>query len=322
MMGAGQRRRSDEMKPDVKTIEQLVEIITREVLIAIAEQEQRGAEPLGAQCQYNCAEGLCVHTCFDEAGKVVDAGAERLSSTVGIVPKDAGLARMIDHTLLKPDATPDQIAQLCFEARKYQFASVCVNPAWVKLCAQLLEGSPVKVCTVIGFPLGATACEVKAFETKNAIDQGATEIDMVINIGALKARELELVAKDIRGVVETAHGRGIIVKVILETALLTDEEKTIACLLSKEAEADFVKTSTGFAGGGATVEDVALMRRVVGPEIGVKASGGVRTYEDAANMIKAGATRIGASAGVKILQGPGSAKPAAASASPAAAKSY
>ena len=194
------------------------------------------------------------------------------------------------------------------------FASVCVNPAWVKLCAQLLEGSPVKVCTVIGFPLGATASEVKAFETTNAINQGATEIDMVINIGALKARELELVAKDIQGVVNAAHARGIIVKVILETTLLTDEEKTIACLLSKEAGADFVKTSTGFAGGGATIEDVALMRRVVGPEIGVKASGGVRTFEDAASMIQAGATRIGASAGVKILQGPSASKPAAAAA--------
>lgn len=311
------------MYPDQKTVEQLVEIITREVLIAMAEQRQRAATSHGEQCQFNCAEGLCVRTCFDRAGKVVDAGAERLSSTIGSIPQDTRLARMIDHTLLKPDATPDQIAQLCFEARKYQFASVCVNPAWVKLCAQLLEGSTVKVCTVIGFPLGATAREVKAFETQNAIEQGATEIDMVINIGALKARELELAAQDIRGVVETAHGRGALVKVILETTLLSDEEKTIACLLSKEAGADFVKTSTGFAGGGATVQDVALMRRVVGPEIGVKASGGVRTYEDAASMIEAGATRIGASAGVKILQGPGSAKPAAPSpTAPASAKSY
>jgi deoxyribose-phosphate aldolase len=230
---------------------------------------------------------------------------------------------MIDHTLLKPDATPDQIAQLCFEARKYQFASVCVNPTWVKLCAQLLEGSPVKVCTVIGFPLGATSSEVKVFETETAMDQGATEIDMVINIGALKARELEFVAQDIRGVVDAAHSRSIIVKVILETALLTDEEKTIACLLSKEAGADFVKTSTGFASGGATVHDVALMRRVVGPEIGVKAAGGVRTYEDAESMIKAGATRIGASAGVKILQGPSGSKPDIASApSTGSGKSY
>jgi deoxyribose-phosphate aldolase len=308
------------MNPDLKTVEQLVEIITREVLVAMAEQQQREAAPEGSQCQFNCAEGLCVRTCFDRAGKVVDAGAERLSSSIGIIPQDANLAKMIDHTLLKPDATPEQIAQLCFEARKYGFASVCVNPTWVKLCAQLLEGSPVKVCTVIGFPLGATASEVKAFEAGNAIDQGATEIDMVINIGALKARELEFVAQDIRGVVNVAHSRGMIVKVILETVLLTDEEKTIACLLSKEAGADFVKTSTGFAGGGATVQDVTLMRRVVGPDIGVKASGGVRTYEDAESMIKAGATRIGASAGVKILQGPSASKPASASA--ASGKSY
>ena len=303
------------MNPDLKTVEQLVEIITREVLIAMAERQQRAALPEGGQCKFNCADGLCVRTCFDQAGEVVDAGAERLSSSVGIIPQDTNLAKMIDHTLLKPDATPDQIAQLCFEARKYQFASVCVNPAWVKLCAQLLEGSPVKVCTVIGFPLGATSSEVKAFETETAIEQGATEIDMVINIGALKARELEFVAQDIRGVVNAAHSRGFIVKVILETALLTDEEKTIACLLSKEAGADFVKTSTGFASGGATVHDVALMRRVVGPEIGVKAAGGVRTYEDAESMIKAGATRIGASAGVKILQGPSGSKPDIASAS-------
>ena len=228
---------------------------------------------------------------------------------------------MIDHTLLKPDATPDQIAQLCFEARKYGFASVCINPVWVSLCAQLLQGSKVKVCTVIGFPLGATAGEVKVFETQNAIDHGATEIDMVINVGAVKARDLDLVAKDIRGVVNAAHARGAIVKVILETVLLTDEEKTIACLIAKEAGADFVKTSTGFAGGGATVADVTLMRRVVGPEMGVKASGGVRTYEDAENMVKAGATRIGASAGVKIIQGPSSDKPAAA-ASTAPIKNY
>jgi deoxyribose-phosphate aldolase len=295
------------------------------VLMAMAEQQQRAAAPEEWQCKFNCAEGLCVRTCFDRAGQVVDAGAERLSSSIGMIPQDANLAKMIDHTLLKPDATPEQIAQLCFEARKYQFASVCVNPTWVKLCAQLLAGSPAKVCTVIGFPLGATESKVKAFEAGNAIDQGATEIDMVINIGALKARELEVVAQDIRGVVNVSHSRGALVKVILETVLLTDEEKTIACLISKEAGADFVKTSTGFAGGGATVHDVELMRRVVGPEIGVKASGGVRTYEDAENMIKAGATRIGASAGVKIMQGPSPSKPAdakASSGSASAGKSY
>ncbi len=300
------------MALDPKKVEQLVEIITHEVLAAMAEQQDRATCPQDGNCKFNCADALCVKTCFDRAGNVVSAGAQRLSSTLGVLPQNTDLAGMIDHTLLKPDATQDQVAQLCFEARKYGFASVCVNPAWVELCATLLKGSAVKVCTVIGFPLGATAPDVKAFETTNALGHGATEIDMVINIGALKARELELVARDIRGVVTAAHGQGAIVKVILETTLLTDEEKTIACLLSKEAGADFVKTSTGFAGGGATVHDVELMRRVVGPEMGVKASGGVRTYEDAENMIKAGATRIGASAGVKIIQGP--------SASPSAAK--
>lgn len=310
------------MMPDLKTTEQLVEVITREVLMALVEQQERAkAAPECDQCKFSCAEGMCVRTCFDRAGRVVSAGAERLSSTIGVIPSDASLARMIDHTMLKPDATPDQIAQLCFEARKHGFASVCINPAWVKLCAQLLGGSPAKVCTVIGFPLGATAPEVKAFECRKAIEDGATEIDMVINIGALKARDLELVARDVRGVVAAAHGRGAIVKVIIEAALLNDEEKTIACLLSKEAGADFVKTSTGFASGGATVHDVALMRRVVGPEMGVKAAGGVRTYADAESMIKAGATRIGASAGVKILQGPAVEK-AAGSAPPAAGKSY
>jgi deoxyribose-phosphate aldolase len=299
----------------------LVEIITHEVLAAMLERQEKDKVPEGGECKFSCAETQCVHTCFDRTGRVVSAGAERLSSTIGVIPQDLSLAGMIDHTLLKPDATQDQIAQLCFEARKHGFASVCINPTWVELCAQLLHGSPVKVCSVIGFPLGATPPEVKAFETQVALDHGASEIDMVINVGALKARDLELVAQDIRGVVATAHRAGAIVKVIIEAVLLTDEEKTISCLLSKEAGADYVKTSTGFASGGATVHDVALMRRVVGPEMGVKAAGGVRTYEDAESMIKAGATRIGASAGVKIIQGP-SKEPAPAAPAPAAAKSY
>jgi deoxyribose-phosphate aldolase len=308
------------MVMDQKTVEKLVEIITHEVLVAMAQQQDR--TPEDAQCKFDCADGLCVRMCFDRTGQVIDAGAERLSSTIGVIPQNMDLARMIDHTLLKPDATQEQIAQLCFEARKYGFASVCVNPTWVELCAQLLKGSDVKVCTVIGFPLGATEEEVKAFDTRLAIEQGATEIDMVINIGALKARDLELVARDIHGVVTAAHERGAIVKVIIEAVLLTDEEKTLACLLSKEAGADFVKTSTGFASGGATVHDVALMRKVVGPEMGVKAAGGVRTFEDAEQMVRAGATRIGASAGVKILQGP-SKEPAPATPAPAAAaKNY
>jgi len=308
------------MMTDTKTVESLVEIITHEVLAAMAERQSRAIQPEGAQCKFECADGLCVRTCFDRAGQVVEAGADRLSSTLGVIPGNMDLAKTIDHTLLKPDATQDQIAQLCFEARKYGFASVCVNPTWVELCAKLLQGSPVKVCSVIGFPLGATMPEVKAFETQEALDHGATEIDMVINIGALKARDLDLVAKDIRGVVQTAHACGALVKVIIEAVLLTDEEKTIASLLAKEAGADFVKTSTGFASGGATVHDVELMRKAVGPEMGVKAAGGVRTYEDAEKMIRAGATRIGASAGVKILQGPTAA--AAPAPSAAGSKSY
>ena len=300
------------MVTDPKVVEQLVQIITHEVLAAMLEQQEKANIPEGGFCRFTCAESQCVHTCFDRAGNVVNAGAERLSSTIGMIPQDLDLAKMIDHTLLKPDATQEQIAQLCFEARKHGFASVCINPTWVTLCAKLLEGSSVKVCTVIGFPLGASSPDVKAFEAQVALDQGASEIDMVINVGALKARDLELVAKDIRGVVMSAHARGAIVKVIIEAILLSDEEKTIACLLAKEAGADYVKTSTGFASGGATVHDVALMRRVVGPDMGVKAAGGVRTYEDAENMIKAGATRIGASAGVKIIQGPSSEQVSAA----------
>lgn len=298
------------MSIDPKKVEQIVEVVTREVLLALAEQEGRATHQHNDQCEHECAEGICVTTCFDNVGHVINAGAERLSSTLGGIPSDLNLASMIDHTLLKPDVTPDQIAQLCFEARKYGFASVCINPGHVKLCADLLRGSDVKVCTVIGFPLGATSPEAKVYETETALRDGATEIDMVINIGALKGGDFTWVARDIRGVVETAHAAGAIVKVIIETSLLTNEEKVKACLLAKEADADFVKTSTGFAGGGATVEDVALMRRVVGPEMGVKASGGVRTFEEAKSMVEAGATRIGASAGVKIIGAAKGDKPA------------
>lgn len=290
------------MTPDIKTVETLVEIITREVLLAMIEQEERQKNPPGATCVVEVANGVKVKTCFDNAGHVISAGAERLTSTVGVIPGDSALAGMIDHTLLKPDATSDKIAQLCFEAKKHHFASVCVNPTHVKLCADLLKDSDVKVCTVIGFPLGATSPEVKEFETRNALENGATEIDMVLNIGALKAGDTNLAARDIRGVVEVAHAANALVKVIIETALLTDEEKVIACLLAKEAGADYVKTSTGFSGGGATVHDVALMRRTVGPSLGVKASGGIHTHEEAEALVAAGATRIGASAGVKIIR--------------------
>jgi deoxyribose-phosphate aldolase len=210
---------------------------------------------------------------------------------------------MIDHTLLKPDATSAQIEQICKEALEYKFASVCVNSVYVPLCAKLLADSPVKVCTVVGFPLGASLPSVKAYEAEQAIDQGATEIDMVLHVGALKARELRELHHDIATVMLAAHAYdGVIGKVILETALLTDEEKTIACQVAKEAAADFVKTSTGFGGGGATVEDIRLMRSVVGENVGVKASGGVRTLEDAIAVVEAGANRIGASAGVAIAK--------------------
>jgi len=212
------------------------------------------------------------------------------------------IAKIIDHTLLKPEATRDQIVQLCREAREYGFAAVCVNPCYVKLAAELLRGSPVKVCSVVGFPLGATLPEVKAYEARRAIEEGAAEIDMVINIGALKSGDLELVRRDIAAVVDVCHAKGALCKVIIEAALLSDEEKVLACQLAKAAGADYVKTSTGFGPGGATVHDVALMRRTVGPGMGVKAAGGIRSYEAARNMIEAGATRIGASAGVKIVR--------------------
>lgn len=212
------------------------------------------------------------------------------------------IAGLIDHTILKPDATQAQIVQLCAEAREYKFASVCVNPVHVKLCAKLLGGSGVETCTVVGFPLGANTSDVKAFETRELVAQGATEIDMVINIGALKSQDYEAVLDDIVAVTEAAHEGNAIVKVIIEAALLTDEEKVIACQLSQAAGVEFVKTSTGFGPGGATVEDVALMRKTVGPDIGVKAAGGVRTLQDAQAMVAAGATRIGASAGVAIVE--------------------
>lgn len=211
------------------------------------------------------------------------------------------LNKYIDHTLLKPDASQEQIETLIEEAKKYDFASVCVNPTWVSFAAQALKATDVKVCTVIGFPLGANTPELKAFETSDAIQNGANEVDMVINIGALKSRNFDLVERDIRAVVEAA--KGTLVKVIIETCLLTDDEKVRACQLAQKAGADFVKTSTGFSTGGATVADVALMRKTVGRDMGVKASGGARSYEDALAFIKAGATRIGASSGVAIMEG-------------------
>jgi deoxyribose-phosphate aldolase len=212
------------------------------------------------------------------------------------------IGSMIDHTALKPETTKAQIETLCAEAKEYKFASVCVNPTWVEMAAALLKGTDVKVCTVIGFPLGATTVETKAFETKDAIAKGATEVDMVINIGALKDKNDELVERDIRAVVDAAKGKAL-TKVIIESCLLTEEEKVRACELSVKAGSDFVKTSTGFSTGGATAEDIALMRKTVGPDLGVKASGGVRDRAGALAMVEAGATRIGASAGISIVKG-------------------
>lgn len=292
--------------------DELVEAITRKVLEALARRTPAlsGAPAAAATvdahdadtCERCRAFGVGAVRGPDETRALAAAGASRVVATVGYCPASDGLASLIDHTLLKPDATREQIEVLCREAAQFCFASVCVNPNWVPLCRELLRGSGVKVCTVIGFPSGAHASDVKAYEARRAVEQGAEEVDMVINIGAMKSKDYALVEQDIRGVVQAA-GPNAVVKVILETSLLTREEKIMGCTLAKAAGADFVKTSTGFAGGGATVEDVQLMRETVGPEMGVKASGGVRTKEEAEAMVKAGATRLGASAGVKIVRG-------------------
>ena len=252
-----------------------------------------------------CTDNLCVIHNKDGVKNIVQSGADRISTGIGLEENtfDPDLARMIDHTLLRPDATQKEIEKLCAEAKQYRFASVCINPSNVKLCAELLRDTDVKVCTVIGFPLGATSSAAKAFETDRAIKDGAREVDMVINVGMLKSGEYKYVEEDILSVVSTAHSFGVLTKVIIETGLLTDEEKVKACMLAKHAGADFVKTSTGFVKGGATVGDIALMRKVVGPELGVKASGGVRSQEDALALIASGADRIGASASVKIVTG-------------------
>ncbi len=256
------------------------------------------------QCDNQCAQTApdAVRSLVSGGSLVRGKGSARVSARLGVssVPRD--LAKFIDHTLLKADATYDDIDQLCAEARKYGFASVCVNPVHVRRCALALRGSEVLVCTVIGFPLGANAKEIKAMEARRAIREGAREVDMVINIGALKSGDVEAVYEDIRLVREVAHEGGALLKVIIETALLTDEEKVQACLASKRARADFVKTSTGFSKSGATAADVALMARAVDHRLGVKASGGVRSAADAQAMIGAGATRIGASVGIKIVQ--------------------
>jgi deoxyribose-phosphate aldolase len=244
----------------------------------------------------------CFNRCPERMHRIVDAGAARIGLVLGQTSSAADWASLIDHTLLKPEATDEDIKKLCEEAARYRFASVCVNPTWVRAAACNLQGTGIPVCTVIGFPLGATLSDVKAYEARRAILDGAREVDMVINIGALKSGDDCLVEHDIHLVAEVAHEYNAICKVILETALLTDDEKVRASRAAKNAGADFVKTSTGFSKGGATVADIALMRRTVGSDLGVKASGGVKGLQDARAMVEAGATRIGASVGVKIAQ--------------------
>jgi deoxyribose-phosphate aldolase len=246
--------------------------------------------------------GRCAQTCSRNTRSILAAGADRVTCSERMTRIDPAIAALIDHTILKPEATRDDVVKVCREARQYGFASVCVNPYWVPLVRAELAGSPVKICSVVGFPLGATFTEVKVAETAAAVRAGAREIDMVINVGALRSGDHQAVKEDIRQVVAAAHGGGAAVKVILEAALLDDNQKAVACTLAKLAGADFVKTSTGFGPGGATAHDVALMRGVVGPEMGVKAAGGIRTIEDLRAMTAAGATRIGASASIKIVE--------------------
>lgn len=282
----------------------LIERVTREVMATLNSETTPATDTSACSVEngLDCLEcGQCVNKRADFIDSLVSCGVCRISAQLGIGEVEAKIARIIDHTLLKPEATEDQIRQLCREAATYCFASVCVNPVWIELCAKLLRRTGVKVCTVIGFPLGATTSDTKAYETRDAIGKGANEVDMVINVGLIKSREYKRVRDDIRSVVRATRPN-ILVKVILETCLLTDEEKVKACELAVEAGADFVKTSTGFSTGGATVEDISLMRKVVGPDIGVKASGGVRSFEDAEAMIRVGANRLGASAGLKIIR--------------------
>jgi deoxyribose-phosphate aldolase len=301
--------------------EKLIEAVAREVLCRLGDQQAcalRGLEIDDLVCP-GC-DGRCAESCPEKSRRLVAAGAARLGAGFGIRKVAPDLARLIDHTLLKPEATEADIRKLAAEAREHGFASVCINPAWVSVAAAELRGAPVKVCTVAGFPLGATLASVKIFEAEQAVKLGASEVDMVINVGALKSGQYERVEQEIRGLVEACHCGGALTKVILECALLTDQEKVIGCRLAQAAGADFVKTSTGFGPGGATAHDVELMRLVVGPQMGVKAAGGIRSYEDLQKMLAAGATRIGASASVKILrEAAGEVPPLAAPTPPASA---
>jgi deoxyribose-phosphate aldolase len=276
-------------------LERLVSQITDMIIARLGDGAAGGSE-----CELHHDE--CFIKCPGRMRSIVSAGNIRLGVSGAESKAAREVARYIDHTLLKPEAARDDILNLCEEAARYGFASVCINPTWAREAACALRGSGVKVCTVIGFPLGAAVPDVKQYESRRAVFDGAQELDMVINIGALKSGDFGLVSADIGAVVTAAHEAGCITKVIIETALLTDDEKIKACVLAKEANADFVKTSTGFSKAGATVADIALMRRVVGGEMGVKAAGGVKDYQQAQEMIRAGATRIGASVGVKIVQ--------------------
>ena len=288
-------------------LQRLIDIITEEVIAA----HRSPAAESSSRC---ACHAVLLDCCPERLRGVIDAGATRLG--VHAVGGAGGrVSAMIDHTLLKPDASRSDIEKLCREASEFHFATVCVNPTWVATAARLLRGSGVGVCSVVGFPLGATPADVKNYETRRAIFDGATEIDMVINIGALKSGDLRTMERDIEAVVDPCRQCGVASKVIIEAALLTDDEKITACTLAKAAGADFVKTSTGFASGGATAADVALMRRVVGADMGVKAAGGVRDLEGLKAMVAAGATRVGASAGVKIVQESRGQKPAAATSS-------
>ncbi len=284
-------------------LQKLIDTIVSELMPAMARQPQ-------GRCACHSVLDDC---CPDRLRGVLDAGASRVGMYAG-GGAPAGVAALIDHTLLKPDATRQEIEALCREAAQFKFATVCVNPTWVATAARLLAGSGVGVCSVVGFPLGATTADVKGYETRRAIFDGAREIDMVINVGALKSGDLRLVETDIESVTTPCREAGVLSKVIIEAALLTDDEKVTACTLAKAAGADYVKTSTGFASGGATAADVALMRRVVGADMGVKAAGGVRDLEGMKAMIAAGASRVGASAGVKIVQQSRGEKPSTAAA--------
>ena len=312
------------MAQDTIQLDQLIRSITEEVLSYLG--AAGGTNLAGLDIDDIVCPGCdqqCVEKCARKTRKVIDAGADRISAGPDVKSCEEGVACLIDHTLLKPDASREDIRKLCQEAARFGFASVCVNPWNVAQAAELLRGSSVKVCTVVGFPLGATLSQVKIYEAEQAIKLGAQEIDMVENVGALKSRQDEVVEQDIRGVAEACHRSGAICKVILETSLLTNEEKVRASVAAKKAGADFVKTSTGFSTGGATAEDVALMRAAVGADMGIKASGGIRSLEDLQKMVSAGATRIGASASVKIVeQARGDHRSALKAAQPVAAFTY